>query len=163
MPFLKTGRFYLNTLTRLGLIALFAATLPAAHARDFSAVDTAGKTHTLKGHQGKWVLVNYWATWCPPCLKEIPDLADLHANPKNNLVVLGIALDWKNKKQVTDFATKLKVNYPVILGDRALTAKIGPVDGLPMTYLFNPQGKLVAQQAGAITRAAVESFIHAKK
>lgn len=143
-----------------GLVASAPPTQAAPAPRDFTLTDTTGKTHTLSGLRGRWVLVNYWATWCPPCLKEIPDLAALHADPKNRLTVIGIALDWKTEKQVTDFARKLAVNYPVVLGDRSLTRQIGPVDGLPMTYLFNPQGKLVARQAGAITRDVVERFIH---
>lgn len=144
------------------LLAGMALTSTSAFARDFKLVDSAGKTHTLAQYKGKWVLVNYWATWCPPCLEEIPDLIALHENKKNKLVVLGVALDWKSKKQVLQFADGLFVSYPIILGDRDIIRPIGPADGLPTTYLFNPEGKLVAHQAGAITRADVESFIHAK-
>jgi thiol-disulfide isomerase/thioredoxin len=105
------------------------------------------------------VLVNYWATWCPPCQEEIPDLIALYDNKKNNLVVLGVALDYRNAKQVTDFAEGLLVTYPIILGTPKITNQIGPVQGLPTTYLFNPEGKMVAQQVGGITREAVESYI----
>ncbi len=103
--------------------------------------------------------MNFWATWCPPCLDEIPDLIALHENKKNNLVVLGVAMDYRNPKQVTDFAEGLFVSYPVILGDRKIASQIGSVDGLPTTYLYNPEGKLVAHQLGSITRGDVESFI----
>ncbi len=131
----------------------------ALHASDFTMTDTDGKVHKLSQYKGKWVLVNFWATWCPPCLAEIPDLIELHENKKNNLVVLGVALDYRNPKQVVEFAEGLMVNYPIVLGDRKLAAQIGPVDGLPTTYLYNPQGKLVAHQLGPITREAVEGFI----
>ena len=133
-----------------------------AQATDFKVTDTNGKTHTLSGYKGKWVLVNYWATWCPPCLEEIPDLIALHENKKNNLVVLGVALDYRNAKQVTDFADGLLVTYPIVLGNPKITNQIGPVQGLPTTYLFNPEGKLVAQQVGLITREAVEGYIASK-
>ena len=116
----------------------------------------------MSGYKGKWVLVNYWATWCPPCLEEIPDLIALHENKKNNLVVLGVALDYRNAKQVTDFAEGLLVTYPIVLGSPKITNQIGPVQGLPTTYLFNPEGKLVAQQVGMITREAVEGYIASK-
>ncbi|MDO9222004.1 MAG: TlpA disulfide reductase family protein, partial [Thiobacillus sp.] len=99
------------------------------------------------------------ATWCPPCREEIPDLIALHENKKNNLVVLGVALDYRSAKQVTDFADGLLVNYPIVLGSPKITNQIGPVQGLPTTYLFNPDGKMVAQQVGAITRQSVESFL----
>ena len=141
------------------LLALASSWVQAA---DFKVTDTNGKTHTLSGYKGKWVLVNYWATWCPPCLEEIPDLIALHENKKNNLVVIGIALDFRSAKQVTDFADGLMVNYPIVLGDSQVVNQIGPVQGLPTTYLYNPEGKMVAQQVGAITRAAVESYITSK-
>jgi thiol-disulfide isomerase/thioredoxin len=133
-----------------------------AQADGFKVVDTDGKTHTLAGYKGKWVLVNYWATWCPPCLEEIPDLIALHENKQNNLVVIGVALDFRSAKQVTEFADGLMVNYPIVLGNPQIVNQIGPVQGLPTTYLYNPEGKLVAQQVGPITRAAVESYIVSK-
>ena len=133
-----------------------------AQAADFKVTDTDGKTHTLSGYKGKWVLVNFWATWCPPCLEEIPDLIDLHENKKNNLVVIGVAMDYRTPKQVTDFAEGLLVTYPIVLGNAQVANQIGPVQGLPTTYLYNPEGKLVAQQVGAITRDAVESYITSK-
>ncbi len=144
----------------VGFLLAFAA--PWAQAGDFRVTDTDGKTHTLSGYKGKWVLVNYWATWCPPCLEEIPDLIAMHGNKKNNIVVIGIALDYRTAKQVTDFAEGLLVNYPIVLGSPQVVNQIGPVQGLPTTYLFNPDGKMVAQQVGAITRAAVENYIASK-
>lgn len=138
---------------------LLAVTVTWAQAADFRVTDTKGKVHTLSGYKGKWVLVNYWATWCPPCLEEIPDLIALHADRKNNLVVIGVALDYRDPKQVIDFAEGLFVDYPIVLGNASVVSQIGPIQGLPTTYLYNPEGKMVAQQVGAITRAAVESYI----
>lgn len=163
MQTLQRSRFYPMWLAG-PFLALMALTLMATgvQAADFKVTDTTGKTHTLSGYKGKWVLVNYWATWCPPCLEEIPDLIDLHDNKKNNLVVIGIAMDYRTPKQVIDFADGLLVTYPIVLGNAKVINQIGPVQGLPTTYLYNPEGKMVAQQVGAITREAVESFIGAK-
>ncbi|ODV13867.1 MAG: thioredoxin [Thiobacillus sp. 63-78] len=155
MQTLQSGRFYPIWLTGL-LLALFASW---AQAGGFKLTDTGGKTHTLEGYKGKWVLVNFWATWCPPCLEEIPDLIALHGDKKNNLVVIGIAMDYRNARQVTDFADGLLVDYPIVLGNARVASQIGPVRGLPTTYLYNPDGKMVAEQVGAITRESVESFI----
>ncbi|HWR77104.1 MAG TPA: TlpA disulfide reductase family protein [Thiobacillus sp.] len=141
---------------------LLALTASWAQAVDFKLTDTDGKSHTLSGYKGKWVLVNYWATWCPPCLEEIPDLIALHENKKNNLVVIGVAMDYRNAKQVTDFAEGLLVEYPIVLGNAQVVSQIGPAQGLPTTYLYNPEGKMVAQQVGLITRAEVESYIASK-
>ncbi|MHB8824351.1 MAG: TlpA family protein disulfide reductase [Thiobacillus sp.] len=158
MQTLQSGRFYPMWLAGL----LLALMVSAAQAADFKVTDTNGKTHSLSGYKGKWVLVNYWATWCPPCLEEIPDLIALHENKKNNLVVIGVAMDYRNAKQVTDFAEGLLVEYPIVLGTPEIVSQIGPVQGLPTTYLFNPEGKMVAQQVGLITRASVESYIASK-
>jgi len=143
-----------------GLLLMLTATW--AQAEGFRLTDTDGKAHSLAAYKGKWVLVNFWATWCPPCLDEIPDLIALHDNKKNNLVVIGIAMDYRNPKQVTDFADSMLIDYPIVLGNAQVVNQIGPVEGLPTTYLYNPDGKMVAQQVGAITREAVESYIVGK-
>jgi len=158
MQMLQRSQFYPMWLAGL-VLALMASWTQAA---DFKVTDTNGKLHSLSGYKGKWVLVNYWATWCPPCLEEIPDLIALHENKKNKLVVIGVALDYRSAKQVTDFAEGLLVTYPIVLGTPPVVNQIGPVQGLPTTFLYNPEGKMVAQQVGLITRAAVESYIASK-
>lgn len=158
MQTLQSSRFYPMWLAGL-LLALAASWVQAD---GFRVTDTAGKTHTLAGYKGKWVLVNYWATWCPPCLEEIPDLIALHEDKKNNLVVIGVAIDFRSGKQVTDFADSMFMSYPIVLGNPQVVSQIGPVQGLPTTYLYNPDGKMVAQQVGAVTRATVETYIARK-
>lgn len=144
-------------LLALGLI--FSGPLSA-----FTFTDSKGQSHTLKGYKGKWVLVNFWATWCPPCLEEIPDLIALHEARKNkDFVVIGVAMDYQNPKQVIEFADSMFVTYPIVLGTPKSAAQVGPVRGLPMTYLYNPEGKLVAHNVGPLTRAQIESFIDKKK
>jgi thiol-disulfide isomerase/thioredoxin len=143
-------------------LAIMVVGASQAHAAGWSMTDTQGKSHTLAGYKGKWVLVNFWATWCPPCLEEIPDLVALSEGNTKRLVVIGIAMDYKSAKQVTDFADGLMVSYPIVLGSNQIVSQIAPVDGLPTTYLYNPQGKLVAHQTGPITRKAIETFMNAK-
>ncbi|HQT00309.1 MAG: thioredoxin [Hydrogenophilales bacterium 16-64-46] len=155
MPTLQKKRFY--PMWFAALLMLLGSSLSLAEG--FKITDTDGKAHSLAGYKGKWVLVNYWATWCPPCLEEIPDLIALHENKKNNLAVIGVAIDYRSQKQVTDFADSLLVNYPIVLGTPKVVNQIGPVQGLPTTYLFNPEGKMVAQQVGPITRGAVQKYI----
>lgn len=145
------------------LLAIFlAAFVWTQAAQAFTLVDSQGKTHTLAQYKGKWVLVNFWATWCPPCLEEIPDLNALHENKKNNLVVLGVAMDYTDPQTVLQFAEQMMVSYPIILGNPRIAAQIGAIKGLPTTYLYNPQGKMVAYNVGALTRQAVEDYIKKK-
>ncbi|BCB28068.1 hypothetical protein SKTS_29540 [Sulfurimicrobium lacus] len=154
--------------TKMSLRAILAVVLLSlstlASAAGFSFQDTQGKKHTLDGYKGKWVLVNFWATWCPPCLEEIPDLIALHDKHKDkDLVVLGVALDYRSPQQVKEFADQMFITYPIILGTYESAAQVGAVNGLPTTYLFNPQGKIVAYNVGALTRKAIENYIKAKK
>ncbi|MBT9614181.1 MAG: TlpA family protein disulfide reductase [Burkholderiales bacterium] len=134
----------------------------AATAEGFNFKDTKGKVHRLEDYKGKWVLVNFWATWCPPCLEEMPALQKLHETRKD-LVVIGIAMEYQNAEYVKQFADDLLVTFPIVLGDRKIAAQIGKVPGLPTTYLYNPAGQVAAYNVGALTLEAVERYIDSKK
>ncbi len=148
-------------ITRLFLLLFLLTSACAAQA--FTFTDSKGRVHSLDKYKGKWVLVNFWATWCPPCREEIPDLVALSENKKNNLVVLGVAMDYRDPREVLKFADEMMISYPMVLGSYPLAEQVGPVNGLPTTYLYNPQGKQVAYNVGAITREAIESYIRRKK
>jgi len=148
-------------ISRLSLFLFLLASAFSAQA--FTFTDSKGKTQSLDQYKGKWVLVNFWATWCPPCLEEIPDLVALHESKKNNLVVIGVALDYRDPKEVLQFSEQMMISYPMVLGDHKLAAQVGSIPGLPTTYLFNPQGKQVAYNVGAVTRNAIETYIRKKK
>jgi thiol-disulfide isomerase/thioredoxin len=129
-------------------------------AAEFRISDTSGKTHTLQNYQGKWVLVNFWATWCPPCLQEIPEFSELYQSRKNkDLMVFGIAVDYDNPKLVFEFAEKQKMSYPLILGDDDVAAQFGKISVLPTTFLYDPKGKKVLHRIGPLTRAELEKLI----
>ncbi|MHB1247128.1 MAG: TlpA disulfide reductase family protein [Sulfuriferula sp.] len=145
------------------ILLLLTMLVVTTTASAFSLTDSKGVVHTLESYKGKWVLVNFWATWCPPCLEEIPALNALHDKYKNTkLEVIGIAMEYQSPKQVLDFADSMFISYPIVLGSSKIAAQFGPVQGLPTTYLFNPAGKLVAYQVGGITQQAVENYINSK-
>ena len=131
---------------------------------NFALKDIAGIKHQLSNYKGKWVLVNYWATWCPPCLEEVPDLVSLYDHRrKKDLMVIGVVLDYKSVKEVTDYVDDMLMSYPVVLGDDAVTSQIGAADVLPTTFIYNPQGMLVKIKHGSITKQYIEKIIGTDK
>jgi thiol-disulfide isomerase/thioredoxin len=149
-------------LLRALAVVMLLLTAGGAAAEGFVFKDLQGKTQRLSDYRGKWVLVNFWATWCPPCLEEIPDLVALHeARSKTDLVVIGVALD-SDKDSVTEFVQKKRISYPVVYGDYQQAAQVGEVEALPTSFLYDPSGKLVSYQEGMVTRSSVESYIKSK-
>lgn len=146
---------------RLAAVLLLAAAGQSFGA-DFELQDISGKSHRLADYRGKWVLVNFWATWCPPCLTEIPELNGLH-DARSDMVVIGVAMDSGTRSQVADFSKKQVIRYPVVMGDRKAIAQLGQPDVLPTSYLYAPSGKLVAHQAGEVSRKSIEAYIGSKK
>lgn len=144
---------------RVGLpLLLIAALWVSSVAHGFSLTDAQGKVHRLEDYRGRWVLVNFWATWCPPCLEEIPDLVALYEG-KRKVMVLGIAMDYRDRETVLKFADQMFMSYPVVFGDQAVSAQFAKLKGLPTTYLYGPDGQLAATRVGPVTQEAIERFI----
>ncbi len=127
----------------------------------FQFKDSTGKTHTLTDYKGKWVLINFWATWCPPCLKEIPDLVSLYESRKD-IIIIGVAMDEADPEVVLEFVKSMSISYPTVFGDKHVAAQLDVVSMLPSTYLFDPTGKPAARKLGLITRKSIEEFIESK-
>jgi len=151
-------------MSRLRWILLLLILPFSSYAADFSLEDMQGKTHRLADYRGKWVLINFWATWCPPCIGEISELTSLHnAHKDNDLVVIGIAIDSGSSKKVADFAKAHGISYPVVMGNREIAAQIGEMEVLPTSYLYAPNGEQVSSQPGEVTRESIEAYIKSKK
>jgi peroxiredoxin len=125
---------------------------------DFTLLDLNGKSWTLSGLRGHVVLVNFWATWCPPCRKEIPDLAELYSGfASQGLVVLGISDETADK--VAPFVQKQKVPYPVLLDTGDTVHKLFSVEGIPKSFVYDREGKLVATAIDMRTRQQFLSML----
>lgn len=133
----------------------------AAHPfKEFVLKDTTGKQHVLSQYKGKWVFVNYWATWCPPCLEEVPDLVALYDARKNkDVVVIGVVFDFDSEKDVFEYVDDMLMSYPIVLGDEQVKAQIGSAEVLPTTYVYNPRGELVKIKRGLVTKQYLESLM----
>lgn len=109
-----------------------------------------GEPLNLAEQKGKVLLVNFWATWCAPCRKEIPDLIDLHAEYESEgLRVIGVATDQEGAEAVRPFAEKHKINYPIVLDtSKTVQSNFDSMYGLPTTYVVNPEGQIVRRVLG---------------
>jgi cytochrome c biogenesis protein CcmG/thiol:disulfide interchange protein DsbE len=128
-------------------------------APDFSRADLRGNPVHLADYRGKVVLLNFWATWCGPCLDEMPVFARWQKQyGPQGLQVVGVSMD-DDAAPVQRFLKKSPLDYPVVLGDTALAKLYGGVLGLPLTYLIDAQGKVEGRYLGGADLSAVETQI----
>lgn len=132
---------------------------PATPALRVSTVD--GGTFDLSAHRGQWVVVNFWATWCSPCLKEMPELSALDAM-REYIDVVGLAYEDIESDAMRAFLKTHPVVYPVAIIDVTDPPKdFQTPRGLPMTYLVGPDGKVAKQFLGPVTASEIEAAIAA--
>ena len=134
-----------------------------ARAVDYELPDTDGQVQSLDQYKGKWLIVNYWATWCGTCMKELPELVDFHENNDFDAVVVGINFESIERKSLKEFVTDRSIPYQVLSTEPVRKTPLGPVPALPTTYIIDPQGNVVAGEIGIVTREGLESYIAQKK
>lgn len=141
------------------LAALPAPALGAQAGDDFDFTDTQGRRHSLARHAGRRVLVNLWATWCTPCLAEMPELQAL-SREHGDLVVIGLAVDGLlDPARMARFAARLNVTYPLVAGDMEMAATF-QARVVPTTLLYDRQGRRILFREGRITRQEIEAVLH---
>ncbi len=120
-------------------------------APDISLHDMNGKIWTLSSLRGKWVLLNFWATWCGPCIKEMPDLEHFSQTPTaKRMVILAVSESLASHKKIVDFLGKYHITYTVLNDSFGEVADSYHVRGLPSSALISPDGHLVWFLEGAI-------------
>jgi len=130
----------------------------ASGAPGFALPDVNGKTVSLSDYKGKVVILDFWATWCPPCKREIPDFIELQKSyGSKGLQVVGIALDEPGKVQA--FAQQNGMNYPVLLGTDDIAIKYGGIQGIPTTFVIDKSGKIVNKFEGFRPKSVFEEEI----
>ena len=129
-------------------------------APDFDLPGLDGRRVKLSDFRGKAVLLNFWATWCPPCKIEMPWFVELQKQyGKDGLVVLGVAMDDTEPAKIAEFAHDMGVNYQVLLGTDKVSDDYGDVQYLPTTFYIDRNGVIVDKAAGLFSRADVENDV----
>lgn len=123
-----------------------------------SLKDINGNVIDLQQHRGKWIVISYWAGWCPACVREMPELTAFHAAhyPKE-AIVLGIHYDTSSPEKLRKLVQKLKINFPVFTVIPPRQLGLMDVPGLPTIYLINPQGEVDKMLVGSQTRKSLEA------
>jgi len=119
-----------------------------------------GKTVKLSDYKGKIVIVDFWATWCPPCRKGIPDLIELQKTYSKDLVVLGISLDQERTlKDLKPFIENYGINYPVVLGDEKVVKDYGGINAIPTSFIIDQKGFIIDSHVGLVPKTVYEDKI----
>jgi thiol-disulfide isomerase/thioredoxin len=132
----------------------------AEPAVDFNITQLDGKVFKASAARGKYLIVNYWATWCRPCIKEIPELQSL-LDTRSDVALIGLAYEDIDDKELQAFIDKLKVRYPIAKVDVYGEAPVGKQAprGLPLTYVYGKQGELLKAFLGPVTAKDISALL----
>ena len=146
-------------LVSFALVAALSAgaeTVPPTPAPEWKLKDVEGKVVSSADFKGKVVVIDFWATWCPPCIAEIPGYIELQKKyGKDGLVIVGISLDQKGPSVVKPFMAKMGINYPIVMADEDTPAAFGGVEAIPTTFIIDRVGMIRDRKLGA---EPVESY-----
>lgn len=137
------------------LLSLFCLLLACSPDPDY--VDNRGHAGRFSDHHGKWLVINYWAVWCKPCVEEIPELNTLADSLRQQVTVLGVDFDRSPADKLAASIGKLDIRFPVLTADPAPRLGVETPSVLPTTYIFDPQGALHATLRGPQTLASLRA------
>ena len=129
-------------------------------AADFTLKTIDGEEVSLSDFEGKVVLLDFWATWCPPCRRGVPDLVEIQKKYKDELVIIGISLD--NQSTVADiepFIEEYGINYPVVLGNQQVVNDYGNIQAIPTSFIIDQSGNIKQTHVGLVPKSTLVSDI----
>ena len=140
----------------------FANGRPAVNetAPDFTLTDLNGKRVTLSDFRGKVVLLNFWASWCPPCRMEIPGFQRFYEGYKNKgFVIIGLSLDDTGPSTVSSFVKKMGITYPIVMADSKVVRDYGNISAIPTSFLIDKNGRIVKKTMGMLLEGTLKGEV----
>ncbi|RYD27374.1 MAG: TlpA family protein disulfide reductase [Verrucomicrobiaceae bacterium] len=144
----------------LGLTPPVASTAGLDRMPEWTLQDLSGAPARSADYAGKVVLVNFWATWCPPCVAEIPGFIKVQEEYRSRgFTILGISMDEGDPAVVSKFMASHGINYPVLRGDAAVATAFKAGNGIPVSYLIDSKGKVVLRHVGILSAPALRKAV----
>ncbi len=128
------------------------ASTAGSKAANFSLKSVDGKAVKLSDYKGKIVILDFWATWCPPCRKGIPDLISIQNQFKKDVIVIGISVDTQTKADVPGFVKNYGINYPVVYFDDKVVQDYGGISAIPTSFVVDKNGNIADQHVGLVSK-----------
>lgn len=126
-----------------------------AVAADFSLESTLGRKVRLSDYHGRVVILDFWATWCPPCRRGIPDLISIQNEYKDKVQVIGISLDRETKGNVGEFISQQGINYPIAFPDEEVVKAYGGIEAIPTTFIIDKSGTIAYKHVGLVSKSVL--------
>lgn len=149
----------MNYIKKYSIACLFFVGFLLQAYANTTLIDMHGKKIPFDSLKGKWVFINYWASWCQPCLDEIPALNKFNQTKPDNVILFGVNFDALPLENQLQLIKKFNINYPGLSEDPSDTLQLGNVKGVPATFVFDPQGHLKTTLYGSQTVRSLNDAI----
>jgi thiol-disulfide isomerase/thioredoxin len=145
-----------SEITKNNLLATAKSDMGNNAAPEFTLYTLDGEEVKLSDYLGKVVILDFWATWCAPCRKGIPDLISIQNKYKDDLVVIGISLDQPaTQDQLVPFIKNYGINYPIVLGNIEVSAAYGNIQAIPTSFIIDQEGNIINKHIGLVPKSTL--------
>ena len=143
--------------------AMLCSLLQAGEPADYTLRDMNGVLHRASDYRGKWLIINFWASWCAPCITEMPELESFYRENKTSAQVWGVTFEDADREKILEFVDRLDLSYPILGYAQDPHTEYGSVTVLPTTFVIDPQGLFFHRFEGPVTASDIVDVISLRK